>query len=81
MKQLKARDWVGRPVELVLKNTERMAAQEIALDKSVEEVIVVKVEAVVGVSNDAALDEVSAVDDGVEAVSGEADLKEPLNQV
>ena len=51
-----------------------------SLDKSVEEVVVVKVEEVVGVPNDAALDEVAAVNDGVEAIPGKPHFLEPLNQ-
>ena len=49
--------------------------------ESIKKRVVVEIKIVVDVFDDAALDQMSAVDDGVVPISGKADLQQPVDQV
>jgi hypothetical protein len=49
--------------------------------KSIQKRVVIEIEIVVDVFDDAALDQMSTVDDGVIPISGKANLQQPVDQV
>jgi hypothetical protein len=51
------------------------------LDKSVQEGIVIEVKEVLNVSNNSALNKVTAVDNGIKTVASKSNFQKPLNQI
>jgi hypothetical protein len=71
-----------------LKNVQKMILKSFRLilnalfsSKSIQKRVVIEIEIVVDVFDDAALDQMSAVDDGVIPISSKTDLQQPVDQV
>jgi hypothetical protein len=66
--------------KMILKNF-RLIFNALFSSKSIQKRVVIEIEIVVDVFDDAALDQMSAVDDGVIPISGKTDLQQPVDQV